>query len=411
MGTGVLSKVSVAGSNIDHKVKSLMFKQLEVDTVTALGTTQATGVALVAGKNMVLAADGSVGVVLPPAKEGMVVEVVNTVSTQTLKVYAAVDEQINAISTASAYSLTAGGAATFHCDALAHWYVAVSNATGTATSASTAELDVLDGALDTNLVAAKAAILGTGGALTLGGALTAVTSIGIGNAVLSEAEMEMLDGITGGTQLASKAIVNDANVNQGIAKVTQLHIGSTGAETQVNATGAELNAAADLSAQVMTTGAGAGFTDGVGAVAKSSVVPAGTIKTATILLDLTGTASSTTDLDIIGSGASPAYIGRVLAAEVGTVLTVQMTCLEAPDGGVTDIDLYSCTEGTGVFDQDFSALTETALLTSGGAWTNGAVKAATVVPAANQYLYLTCGAAGTAATYTAGKFLIEVTGY
>jgi hypothetical protein len=30
---------------------------------------------------------------------------------------------------------------------------------------------------------------------------------------------------------------------------------------------------------------------------------------------------------------------------------------------------------------------------------------------ANGYLYLTCGAAGTPATYTAGKFLITLFGY
>jgi hypothetical protein len=34
-----------------------------------------------------------------------------------------------------------------------------------------------------------------------------------------------------------------------------------------------------------------------------------------------------------------------------------------------------------------------------------------VVPPANDYLYLTGGAAGTAAAYTAGKFLLELFGY
>jgi len=80
-------------------------------------------------------------------------------------------------------------------------------------TASAAELNVTDGALDTNLVAAKAAILGTGGALTIGGALTAVTSIGIGSAVLSEAEMETLDGVTAGTLAASKVWTSDANID------------------------------------------------------------------------------------------------------------------------------------------------------------------------------------------------------
>ena len=48
---------------------------------------------------------------------------------------------------------------------------------------------------------------------TLAGTLTAVTSIGIGSAVLTEAEMEMLDGITAGTAAANKAVVLDGSKN------------------------------------------------------------------------------------------------------------------------------------------------------------------------------------------------------
>lgn len=166
-----------------------------------------------------------------------------------------------------------------------------------------------------------------------------------------------------------------------------------------------------LSSPSMTTGAGAGITGGTGTIYKNSVTIEGGIRKVEILIDLTGLASSTTDLDIIGVGASPAYIGRILAAELGTVLAIRMTCLELPAGGADDIDLYSATEATGVFDAGIGTLVETALITSGGAWASGTVKAAAVVPAADQYLYLTGGEAGTAATYTAGKFLIEIFGY
>lgn len=88
-----------------------------------------------------------------------------------------------------------------------------------------------------------------------------------------------------------------------------------------------------------------------------------------------------------------------------------MTCLEVPAGGADDIDLYSASEATGVFDGKIADLTETALVTSGGAWTLGGMKALSAVPAANAYLYLTGGESGTAAAYTAGKFLIELDGY
>jgi hypothetical protein len=65
-----------------------------------------------------------------------------------------------------------------------------------------------------------------------------------------------------------------------------------------------------------------------------------------------------------------------------------------------------------VFDDGIAALTaDTVLVDPAAAWTNGAVKGFTTVPAANQYLYLVNGEAGTVGTYTAGKFLIELFGY
>ena len=60
---------------------------------------------------------------------------------------------------------------------------------------------------------------------TLGGTLTAVTSIGIGSAVLTEAEMEMLDGITAGTAAANKAVVLDGSKN--IATIGTIGSGNT----------------------------------------------------------------------------------------------------------------------------------------------------------------------------------------
>lgn len=161
----------------------------------------------------------------------------------------------------------------------------------------------------------------------------------------------------------------------------------------------------------LVTGAGAGITGGTGTIYESSVTSIGGIIYTNILIDLTGLASSTTDLDIIGVGASAAHLGRITAAQNGTILSGRVTCLEVPVGGADDIDLYSAAEATGVFDAGIGTLTETALLTSGGAWTLALTKALGAVPAANEYLYLTGGEAGTAAAYTAGKFLIELQGY
>jgi len=58
---------------------------------------------------------------------------------------------------------------------------------------------------------------------------------------LSSSETAVLDGATAGTQVASKAVVADANVNTGVSKVTELHIGASGSEAQVTATPAQLN--------------------------------------------------------------------------------------------------------------------------------------------------------------------------
>jgi hypothetical protein len=192
-----------------------------------------------------------------------------------------------------------------------------------------------------------------------------------------------------------------------VAVWTQLDSGTD--LSTLTATATELNT---LHSQTLAGGAGAGITGGTGTIYQTSVWLNGGIYTTRILIDLTGLASSTTDLDIIGTGTNPAYIGLLTAAQNGgTILTVSMQCLEAPAGGVNDIDLYSASEGTGKFDDAVTGLTETALITSGGAWTNGTTKAATVVPLSTEYLYLTGGAGGTAATYTAGKFLITLLGY
>ena len=152
----------------------------------------------------------------------------------------------------------------------------------------------------------------------------------------------------------------------------------------------------------------AGFL-GTGTVYKNSVTVDGEFIKTQIYIDLTGAKSSATDLDIIGNSGA-AHIGQILAAVNGTIVGGTVTCLEAPTTGVTDIDLYSATVGTGAYDADVTALTETALLTAGDAWTLGEMKAMSGLPAANEYLYLCGGAGGTAATYSAGKFMIELIG-
>ncbi len=63
------------------------------------------------------------------------------------------------------------------------------------------------------------------------------------------AAFRMLNVGTDGTQEATKFINTDTNINQGIAKVSALHVGASAGEIQVNATALEINQHADVSAR------------------------------------------------------------------------------------------------------------------------------------------------------------------
>lgn len=191
-------------------------------------------------------------------------------------------------------------------------------------------------------------------------------------------------------------------VNERFTVADTLYIGAT----QVTATGTELNKLDD-SASMMTAGAGVAGAQ----TYRSGVFKNGDLIVTRLLIDLTDLLGSTTDLDIIGdSAAASANIGQITAALNGTIVGGRMTCLELPAGAVTDIDLYSATVGTGAENTLITDLTETALVTSGGAWASGTTKGMTALPAANAFLYLVNGAAGVPGTFTAGKFLIEFFG-
>jgi len=163
-------------------------------------------------------------------------------------------------------------------------------------------------------------------------------------------------------------------------------------------------------ANTLATEAGTGITTGSGTIYRSSVQRVGGIITTRILIDLTGL-RSTGSGDIIGVNGTAlvCHIGKITAAQNGTILTGSMECFEAPAGGDPDINIHSATEGTGVEDGAIADLTETLLVNAGDA-TLGSKVFFSAVPAADEFLYLTTGAA-TDADYTAGKLFIEMMGY
>lgn len=163
----------------------------------------------------------------------------------------------------------------------------------------------------------------------------------------------------------------------------------------------------DLATNTLTRGAGVDTAESY----KAGISRNGGVIVTTIVLDLTTLVGSATDLDIIGEtgGAADCHWGQITTAKSGTLVGGKVTCLEVPAGGSADIDFYSATVSTGAQDVDITSLTETVLVTAGGAWTSGATKGMTGLPPANDYLYIVNGAAS-GGTFTAGKFLIELYG-
>jgi hypothetical protein len=140
----------------------------------------------------------------------------------------------------------------------------------------------------------------------------------------------------------------------------------------------------------------------------------GVVKTS-IYVDVGGLASTTTDKDVIGLAAGGvAHIGNITTPLHGTIFAVKMTCLETPTTGADEIDLYNANEGTYIYDNPLvsTSTTENEIVVDSGAWTTGVIKGEThaLTFGADEYLYLTSGEAGTAGTYGAGKFLIELWG-
>jgi hypothetical protein len=186
--------------------------------------------------------------------------------------------------------------------------------------------------------------------------------------------------------------------------VVQTDIGTAPNEIPLNQ---YLGALAYEDTETPALNVGTGITTGTGTICKANGGLMGGIYTMSILIDLTGLNSGGTAGDIIGVNgtALPCYIAQLPAM---TVLGGRMTCLETPAGGDTDIDLYSATEGTGVEDSAITALTETQIINA-GAQTRGTLTYFSADPATNAYFYLV--GQGTAnATYTAGRFLIEIFG-
>ena len=141
------------------------------------------------------------------------------------------------------------------------------------------------------------------------------TLIGAG---LAAAEVDVLDGVTAGTQAAGKAVVADANVNTGVSKITALHIGATGAETQVTSTAAELN----ILDGVTSTAAELNILDGVTSTAAELNILDGVTATAAELnnaADVSARTQALTTSGAITAGGQSVSLDHTTVAIAATI--------------------------------------------------------------------------------------------
>ena len=170
------------------------------------------------------------------------------------------------------------------------------------------------------------------------------------------------------------------------------------------------NGRSTLTGNTIATTAGTGITTGTGTVYAASVIKTGGIFHTSILIDLTGLASSGSG-DIIGkAGTANSHIGQITATINGTVLGGKLTCLEAPAGGDPDINLWYADEATGAEDAAITSISNQVQMCDSGDLALNSVISIPTPPAADKYIYMVTGAA-TNADYTAGKLLIEFFGY
>lgn len=102
-----------------------------------------------------------------------------------------------------------------------------------------------------------------------------------------------------------------------------------------------------------------------------------------------------------------AHLGQFTVAENGTLFDGEITWLETPVTGLTDIDFWAAPEASGAFDDPGKTdLTEVAVYAKGSAAAAARQTpiSLTALPAADSYLYMFGGTSGTVGTYSAGIF-------
>ena len=113
--TGASALQAVTATTITGAIR------IPVAAVAAAGSTQGDAAALAEGINVVSAADGTKGVILPTAVAGMVIIVKNTAA-GALKIYPATGGAVNAVAANGAYSITNLTSSLLVASSTTQWY-------------------------------------------------------------------------------------------------------------------------------------------------------------------------------------------------------------------------------------------------------------------------------------------------
>lgn len=219
--------------------------------------------------------------------------------------------------------------------------------------------------------------------------------------------------LNGGLYSTMPAVLGDTMAVTGAITATGGVVGAVTGNITGNVTGDVTgNVTGNLIGNVTPANAAAEHGAGVIGTAAAPVTKRwteGGVIVTQITVDLTGLASVATANDVIGLAAGgAAYLGRNVVATNGIIFKTSFSCIETPAGGDNDVNLVLNSSAVLAYD---SAGGTTYLSNSGDLLAGQTVE--NLVPAitANDYYYLTAGTGDTAATYTAGMYVIRLYGH
>ncbi len=127
------------------------------------------------------------------------------------------------------------------------------------------------------------------------------------------------------------------------------------------------------------------------------------------LTDLEGTASAN---QIVGIGSNPSHLGQITDAKCGTIFDIVVTCIEAPDADLQELDIIASSDSAGKKGDDYGGggdFTDPGSKVVDADYTAPGIFNMTARPASGDFLYL-ASVTASADTATSGKLLIELYG-